>query len=301
MCLIFGLGMGHWWDLFGFCSIILQHEPVILFWELGMRDNIINTNKPSSGRMYDYYLGGNHNFEVDRMAGDQVLKVVPFLKKFAKLQRWALQDIAEEFTLRRGYDVVIDFASGLPTADHIHNRVPQGTTVIYSDYDPVVVEYAQEILKDTPNVHFFENDISKPDELLNRPEVEKILAGRRKVAICIWGVAGFLFDHEISDAAKYLYNWAAPGSCLAFNAQTADLDLTDPAIIDMFRIYQGFGQEGHPRRLSEFNDLLAPWRIEETGWVSLLQWHGFGQSDMANDDVKAFGPMGGGYGAYLVK
>ena len=37
-------------------------------------DNIVDASKPSAGRMYDYYLGGNHNFEVDRQAADQVLK-----------------------------------------------------------------------------------------------------------------------------------------------------------------------------------------------------------------------------------
>src|SRR5512143_2542931 len=101
------------------------------------QDNIVDASKPSAGRMYDYYLGGNHNFEVDRQAADQVLKIMPFVAKGARLQRWTLQDIAIELGEKRGYDVIIDFASGLPTMDHIHYKVPKGTTVIYSDSDPV--------------------------------------------------------------------------------------------------------------------------------------------------------------------
>ena len=118
-------------------------------------DNIVDTTKPSAGRMYDYYLGGSHNFEVDRKAADEVMKIMPFAPKYSRLQRWALQDIAIELSHNRGFDVIIDFASGLPTNDHIHYKVPEGTTVIYSDSDPIVVEYSHEILQDIPNVYFF--------------------------------------------------------------------------------------------------------------------------------------------------
>src|SRR3989304_4376578 len=99
--------------------------------------SIIDASRPNAGRIYDYLLGGSHNFEVDRQAAEQVLTLLPFSGKFARLQRWALQDLAVELTKRRGFDVIIDFASGLPTNDHIHLVTPPGTTVIYSDYDPV--------------------------------------------------------------------------------------------------------------------------------------------------------------------
>src|ERR1700690_4535790 len=115
------------------------------------QDNIVDSSKPSAGRMYDYYLGGNHNFEVDRQAADQVLKAAPFLQKLMLLQRWSLQDIAVELTEKRGFDVVIDFASGLPTNDHIHYKVPKSTTVSVSDSDPMDAEYALEVRKDTSN------------------------------------------------------------------------------------------------------------------------------------------------------
>ena len=144
------------------------------------QDSIVDASKPSAGRMYDYYLGGNHNFEVDRQAADQVLKILPFAAKFVRLQRWALQDIAVELSEKRGFDIIIDFASGLPTVDHIHHKVKKGTTVIYSDYDPIVVEYTREILKDTSDVYFFQADARHPEELLGRPEVEEIISSSRK-------------------------------------------------------------------------------------------------------------------------
>ena len=265
------------------------------------QDNIVDASKPSAGRMYDYYLGGNHNFEVDRQVAEQVLKLLPFLSKYLRLQRWALQDIAVELTEKRGFDVIIDFASGLPTNDHIHFKVPKGTTVIYSDYDPVVVEYTHEILKSTPDTYFFQSDATRPEELLNRPEVQKILNGRRKIAFVLWGVSMFLSDEGIAHTVKYLYDWASPGSCLVFNAQGSDVNQENPGALQIKKIYEQTGSPIYTRSLARYIELLHPWKLEEKGFISLLEWHGFDGSELGKEDKEAFGPEGGGYGAYLVK
>jgi len=265
------------------------------------QDNIVDASKPSAGRMYDYFLGGNHNFEVDRQAGDQVLKIVPFIAKAMRLQRWALQDIASDLSEKRGYDVIIDFASGLPTQDHIHYKVKKGTTVIYSDYDPIVAEYARDILKGTTDVYFFQADVRRPEELLHRSEVEKILGGQRKVAFVLWGVSVFLTDEEIARTVKTLYEWADPGSCLVFNAQGADVNTKDPAVIESENIYRQTGNPIYFRSLDTYRELLQPWKFDENGFVDLLKWHGFDQSELGKEDVTVFGPMGGGFGAYLFK
>ena len=265
------------------------------------KESIVDASIPSAGRMYDYLLGGHHNFEVDRKAAEQVLQYLPFTPKMARLQRWCLQDIARELTLVRGHDVLIDFASGLPTQDHLHTVVPPGTTVIYSDYDPVVVEYAQEILGETPGVYFFEADARRPEELLNRPEVLKILNDRRDVAIIYWGVALFLTDDEVAHAARVLFDWSSETSCWAFNAQGADVNPDNPAILTVRKIYEQMGSPGHPRSKQRYLDIVKPWLPNSSGFISLLDWHGFEQSELSNEDRDAFGPTGAGYGAYLIK
>lgn len=265
------------------------------------QDNIVDASKPSAGRMYDYFLGGNHNFEVDRQAADNVLKALPFLAKYMRLQRWPLQDIAVELTEKRGYDVIIDFASGLPTNDHLHLKVKPGTIVIYSDYDPVVVEYTHEILKNTTNTYFFQSDARRPEELLNRPEVQKILGGRRKVAFVLWGITIFLTDEDITHIMKTLYDWSSPDSILAFNAQAANVNTQDPSTIKVAAIYEKMGTPLNFRSLEHYHKLLAPWKMEAKELTSLLEWSGFDSSELGQDDVKVFGPMGGGFGGYLVK
>ncbi|MCZ2126292.1 MAG: SAM-dependent methyltransferase [Anaerolineales bacterium] len=258
--------------------------------------------KPSAGRMYDYYLGGTHNFEVDRQAAEQVIKLMPFIPSFARLQRWALQNVAVELTQKRGYDVVIDFASGLPTNDHIHHRAPASTTVIYSDFDPSIVEYTREILAaDSPNAHFFQGDASKPEELLNNPDVVKILNGRRKAAFVLWGVSIFMSDEDLKHALQYLYDWAAPGSCLAFNAQGSDGDKDSDAISGTIEMYKRMGVTLYSRSLDHYKELLKPWTLDEPGFTALYEWDGVESVGLTAEDLAAFKPMGGNYSGYLTK
>jgi len=265
------------------------------------KEDIMDASVPNAGRMYDYLLGGHHNFEVDRQAADQLIKLLPFAPKSSRLQRWCLQDIAEELVVRRGFDTIIDFASGLPTQDHFHTRVPEGTTVIYSDYDPVVVEYAHDILGDIPNVYFFEADARRPEEVLDRPEVKDILGDKRDVALVHWGVSLFFTDEELAHVAQVLYDWAGDKSCWTYHAHQADANPNDPAVIKVLKIYEQTGTPLHIRSLEEHRELIQPWHPGEEGFISLLEWHGLDQSEMGQEDRKVFGPGGAGYGTYLVK
>ena len=264
-------------------------------------DNIVDSSKPSAGRMYDYFLGGHHNFAIDRQEGDRVLQALPFLAKFMRLQRWPLQDVAKELSEKRGFDVIIDFASGLPTNDHLHLGVKKGTKVIYSDFDPVVVEYAHDILKNTPDTYFIQADARKPEDLLNRPEVQKILGGRRRVAFVLWGISLFLKDEDITHIAKYLYDWSSPDSVLAYNAQGDEVNMKDPKVITVADMYAKIGSPFTFRTVKQARKLLEPWKLETKEFIPLLEWSGFDRSELGQEDVEVFGPMGGGFGGYLVK
>ncbi len=264
------------------------------------QESIIDTSRPNAGRIYDYILGGSHNFEVDRQAAEGLLRLMPFMRETLHLQRWCLQDLAVELTEKRGFDVIVDFASGLPTNDHIHRVVPKGTTVIYSDYDPVTVEYSKEILADTPNVSYFQADARRPEELLNNEAVQNTLAGRRDVALVMWGVSLFLSDEEIAHAAHYLYEWSGPKSCLAFNAQGAGMRADDPAIAQAVKMYQQMGSNLYFRPLERFLQLLQPWRVDDH-FISFLDWHQFDRSLFSEEAMQHFGREGGNYGAYFTK
>ena len=266
-----------------------------------IQESFVDTSRPSPGRMYDYLLGGSHNFDVDRQAADQVVQYFPFLPKAMRLQRWCLQDLALNLTQERGLDVIVDFGSGLPTMEHLHSSAAPGTTIIYSDSDPIVVEYAKDILAHAPGIYYFQSDARHPEELLGRPEVQEIMNGRANVGLVSWGISGFLADNDLRHMAQVFYEKTGPNSVWAFNAQGANSNRDDPEMKKLVDRYAQMGSPFHIRTTDQYMELVKPWRPEGGEFIPLTEWNGFDQSLMTPQDMNSAGPGGGGYGAYLIK
>src|SRR5919199_6048002 len=81
-------------------------------------DNI-PLDRPSAARMYDYALGGYHNFEIDRRAGDQVATIFPDLPLALRANR-AFMRRAVTFLVEQGIDQFLDLGSGIPTVGNVH-------------------------------------------------------------------------------------------------------------------------------------------------------------------------------------
>ncbi|NOK92089.1 MAG: hypothetical protein GFH26_640225n1, partial [Chloroflexi bacterium AL-N15] len=102
-----------------------------------------DTTKPNISRIYDYMLGGHNNFEPDRHAAEEVLKVFPAYPRWAKLNRWFLQLVAEQWAVQ-GQQRILDLGSGIPTQGHLHTILPDAK-ILYTDNDPIAVAYAREL------------------------------------------------------------------------------------------------------------------------------------------------------------
>ena len=235
--------------------------------------SIADSGKPNAGRIYDYLLGGNHNFEVDRQAAEQVVKIMPFFPKLFKLIRWFLGEAVRRLG-EEGYTQFIDFASGLPTVDHIHQVAPAGTKVIYTDIDPVTVAYGQELIKDNPNVRYGVCPAEEPENLLNSPLVEQLFGKNRKVAIGFNGVAYFIPDDKFQRSMKVLYEWAGKGSRLFLCDTGYEADIMKAAGRDMLALYQKLGQPLFLRSPKALEKLVQPWKVVAPGYQPLEQWVG---------------------------
>lgn len=234
--------------------------------------NIADANRPNAGRIYDFLLGGNHNFEIDRQAAQGLLKLAPSMGKTPKMIRWFLGEAVRRLSAD-GFNVFLDFASGLPTVDHIHQVAPAGTRVVYSDLDPVTVAYAQDLIGDSPNIRFIQCDAGKPEDLLNSEIVNKIIGGERKVAIGYNGIAWFMPDESIAHFMRLTYEWADNGSKVFL----CDVDMTGDAtgaLSQMTEIYKQLKQPLHLRPISRLKELIQPWRLDEPGFMPLEDWYG---------------------------
>lgn len=230
---------------------------------------ISDANTPSAGRIYDYLLGGRHNFEVDRVAAKGLMKDVPDMPMWVRLVRWFLGAAIRHLS-SEGYAKFLDFASGLPTVDHIHQIAPKGTKVIYSDIDPITVAYAQEIVKDLPDVAYVQGDAGKPESVLELPVINEVFGSDRKLAIGLNGIAWFLSDEKLKHALAVLYEWVAPGSKLYI----CDMSYVGQSDLQkkVHEFYEDVKEPLHPRAEGGLRKLMGDWNVCDPGIKPVDTW-----------------------------
>src|SRR6516165_10806739 len=155
----------------------------------------IDTSVPNIARMYDYWLGGKDNFAADREAAERLAAVIPALPWLARQNRDFLQRTVE-FLAGEGITQFLDIGSGLPTNQNVHEvaqRVRPDARVVYVDIDPVVVSHAQALLSGSQTTAV-RADLSRPEEILNAPEVRRLIDFGQPVAVLVIAVLHILPD-----------------------------------------------------------------------------------------------------------
>lgn len=256
----------------------------------------IDTSVPNAGRVYDYVLGSNHNFEADRQAAEFMISLVPSTRKWVRMLRMFLHEAVRQLA-EEGFDKFLDFASGLPTANHIHQMVPHAR-VIYTDSDPVTVAYAEEILGDNENVRYLGIDIRGVDAILNSSAARELFGDERKVAIGFNAVTCFLTHEELQSIMNALYEWAAPGSKMFATFETKLAGAMTPRMQQFLDMFDQMGSPYHFLTLEESQKLVEPWRPDERGFRPLSECLGI-QDQITEEDREGVGLEF--YGVFLVK
>jgi hypothetical protein len=227
-----------------------------------------NISAPNPGRVYDYLLGGMHNFPADREYGEQFKQLLPGYDVGAQRGRQCLCKAVDHLA-RIGHKYFIDFASGLPTQDNVHiaaQAVHPDARVIYSDIDPLTMAYSLEILGNTPLVHYIHCDASEPEELLESSALIELFGTQRLVAITFMGISYFLQGATMRRAMRVLYDWALPGSHLVVGfvaPSTREITLATKRLLDVYQNVLKLTL--HLRTPDEIISLAGNWRVCDPG------------------------------------
>ncbi|WP_338702775.1 SAM-dependent methyltransferase [Streptomyces sp. Q6] len=177
----------------------------------------IDISVPSVSRIYDYYLGGSHNFEVDREAARKAMEFMPGLPKIMQANR-AFMRRAVRFAVDEGITQFLDIGSGIPTFGNVHEVAQQaspGARVVYVDHDPVAVAHSKAVLDGNPDAAAVSADLRKPKDILASPEVQRLIDLEQPVALLLVAVLHFIEDaDEPQRAVAELGAALAPGSLL---------------------------------------------------------------------------------------
>ncbi|MGC4807929.1 SAM-dependent methyltransferase [Micromonospora sp. DT233] len=246
-------------------------------------------NRPNVARMYDYYLGGSHNFGADRAAARQVLEIFPDTGVAAQTNRAFLRR-AVRYAAEQGVRQFIDIGAGLPTQGSVHEivqAVAPESRVVYVDYDEVAVAYARRLLGDAARTVVVRGDLRRPDELLAHPDVTASIDLTQPVAVLLVAVLHFVPDADDPYAAvARLRDATAPGSQLLLSHLT--LDGAPPMPAQQGRaVYQRSSAPLTPRTRAEILRFFDGYDLAEPGLAWLADWrpdgeprdrvsHGFG-------------------------
>lgn len=225
---------------------------------------------PNSARIYNYMLGGSHNFPADRAAADYMSSLVPSTAKWVRMLRDFLQQAAQQLRAE-GFTHFVDFASGLPTDDHIHHVVPDAK-VVYSDVDAYTLEQAQQLVGGRPNVLYLNHDVRDARSLLESQPVQAFLGGERRVALGLNGITVFLSPGEMRKLFHDLYDWAAPGSKLYITYETKDPALMTPRMEQMIDMFRQVGSPFWMYSLEESIAMSQPWQLPPRGLVPISRF-----------------------------
>ena len=214
----------------------------------------VDTTRPSSARLYDYYLGGTTNYEVDRAAGDRLREALPDLYDCAWANRGFHQRSARWMASEHGIGQFIDLGSGLPTQGNTHEAVRQArpdARVVYVDNDPMVGAMSAELLDDDARTRLIVTDMRDPGELLDHPDLRALIDFTEPVGLLMTAVLNFVADgSDPWGLVKRYTGVLAPGSYLALSHATAD-KLPPVSVQAMYDTYRSSTTEIHLRTRQE--------------------------------------------------
>lgn len=237
----------------------------------------VDTERPSPSRVYDFWLGGHHNFAIDREVGRRALEAMPTLRGAIWANRAFLRRVVRYLVTECGIRQFLDLGSGVPTEGNVHEiaqRAEPSCRVVYVDIDQVAVSHSQQILRDNDRADVIRADLRDPDAVLDDPRVRAILDLGQPVAVLMNAVLHFLPDSERpGDVVCGYIRRLASGSFLSLSHAAPDLDLPDEQTAMVKDYERSTGVQFIHRTPDELQTWLDGMELEPPGIVLVNEWH----------------------------
>ncbi|NUK05519.1 SAM-dependent methyltransferase [Streptomyces lunaelactis] len=255
----------------------------------------IDTSRPHTARIWNYWTGGKDNYSVDREAGDQIRQLHPGIGDYALADRLFLGRSVHHLAADVGIRQFLDIGTGLPSADNTHEVAQRATPdarIVYVDNDPLVLAHARALLTSTPEgrTDYLDADLRDVDTILER--AAGTLDFTQPVALMLLGVVIFVEDDEESyGIVRRLMDALPVGSHLVLSHT-----ITSPAMPDVDAAVAFWNEHGTPRltqrtpqQLTRYFDGLD---LLEPGVVSCSRWRPQVADGEVPDEVAMFGGVG---------
>ncbi|MGH3731078.1 MAG: SAM-dependent methyltransferase [Micromonosporaceae bacterium] len=242
-------------------------------------------DRPSAARIYDYNLGGSHNFAVDRMVAEKINQAMPELPAVNRANRSFLRR-AVRFLARSGIRQFLDLGSGIPTVGNVHEIAQQaapGVRVVYVDVDAVAVSHGNTILANNPDAVAVRADLRDPERILHHPQVNQLLDFDQPLAVLLLAVLHFVPDQDDpAGIVARLGGATVAGSYLAISHATQEGETAQHAGLAS-RVSTQNQIELTLRDRSQVTGLFGGYDLVEPGLVFTPEWRPDSPGDEFSD------------------
>jgi hypothetical protein len=233
----------------------------------------VEPDKASPARVYDWFLGGSHNFAVDREVAAKAVELLPEVPDMARANRHFLRR-AVVAAARDGIDQFLDLGSGIPTVGNVHEVAREarpGAKVVYVDVDPVAVAHSRSILGDDPDSLVLQASLLEPATVLDDERVRGLIDFDRPLCVLMVAVGHFIADTDAFAAAIAAYREAAvPGSYFVMSHGSSEHQ--DDATDEVIELYSRRATATMGRDRKEMQHLLDGWEPIEPGLTEVQLW-----------------------------
>jgi hypothetical protein len=227
----------------------------------------------TAARMYDYYLGGVHNFLADRTAADAVIERFPFIPEAARANRAFVVNAVRHLS-ESGIRQFLDIGSGIPTVDNVHSvarRVHPDARVAYVDIDPVAVAESMDILEGDGLAVALRGDVQQPKAVVDHAEVRRLLDFDEPIGVILAAVLHFVPEHQAADeAVAELIGSVAAGSQFVMSHSATESFALFTATEDVYQ--RRTSTPGTVRTRTEFERLFTGLELLDPGVVWAQEW-----------------------------
>ncbi|MFJ8976619.1 SAM-dependent methyltransferase [Streptomyces sp. NPDC102282] len=197
-----------------------------------IRTERIDTSTPHSARVWNYWLGGKDNYEVDRRLGATMAELYPQIIDIARASRRFQARAVRHLAQQAGIRQFLDLGTGLPTADATHEvaqAIAPDARVVYVDHDPIVLAHARPLLTSTAegSTDYVHADLRDVATVLR--EAAGTLDLQRPVALMLLSTLGHVADSAEAAALLRTYLDAVPAGSFLMLCDTIETDATRAA------------------------------------------------------------------------
>jgi hypothetical protein len=258
----------------------------------GSLDEQVDVTLPSPARIYDFWLGGHHNFDSDREVGRRAMEQVPSLRPAIWANRAFLRRMVRYLAADLGVRQFLDLGSGVPTVGNVHEiaqRVDATSRVVYVDVDPVAVAHSRQILGADANTAVIHADLRDSDDVVGNEATRRLLDPRQPTAVLMNAVLHFVPDSdEPAGIVRGYVDWLPDGGYLAISH-----GMPDPRHITAQSTAADDYQQATkvpfvPRSIETITSWVDGLELEPPGVVPINLWH-----PDPGDDTAPVTPMAG--------